>query len=262
MFLGEVIYKGEREEKHNVEVRVIDYFVDDDEFNAVVYDYKGNAQYSSMISKLCTYNHRSEFILKVITDLLCEDKTQQIMVLAHNKNLLTYLYNAIVSRNIASVGYYVGGMKERDLKETESKQLVIATYSMAAEALDIKSLTTLIMATPKTDIEQSVGRILREKHARPRVIDIIDSHTNFKNQWKKRKSFYIKENYKIIHTTNKLYMSNGPKTNIWKVQHDPNKYNACKDDDDDDLHNPRISHTDHTHFFNKIKSSIIPTPKS
>ena len=254
MFLGDVIYKGEREEKHNVEVRAIDYFVDDDEFNKVVYDYKGNAQYSSMISKLCTYNHRSEFILKVITDLLCEDNTQQIMVLAHNKNLLTYLYDAISSRNIASVGYYVGGMKERDLKETESKQLVIATYSMAAEALDIKSLTTLIMATPKTDIEQSVGRILREKHASPRVIDIIDSHTNFKNQWKKRKSFYIKENYKIIHTTNKLYMSNDPKTNIWKVQHDPNKYNVCNDDDD--LHDTKISQTDHTHFFNKIKSSI------
>jgi superfamily II DNA or RNA helicase len=259
MFLGEVIYKGEREEKHNVEVRAIDYFVDDDEFNKVVYDYKGNAQYSSMISKLCTYNHRSEFILKVITDLLCEDNTQQIMVLAHNKNLLTYLYDSISSRTIASVGYYVGGMKERDLKETESKQIVIATYSMAAEALDIKSLTTLIMATPKTDIEQSVGRILREKHASPRVIDIIDSHTNFKNQWKKRKTFYIKENYKIVHTTNKLYMSNAPKTSIWKTQHDPNKYNVCNDDEDD-LHNTRISQIDHHHFFNKIKSSIKTAP--
>ena len=45
---------------------------------------------------------------------------------------------------------------------------------MAAEALDIKTLTTLIMATPKTDIEQSVGRILREKHSSPIVVDIID----------------------------------------------------------------------------------------
>ena len=34
---------------------------------------------------------------------------------------------------------------------------------MASEALDIKSLTTLIMATPKVDIEQSVGRILRKQ---------------------------------------------------------------------------------------------------
>ena len=39
--------------------------------------------------------------------------------------------------------------------ETESKKVVIATYAMAAEALDIKTLSTLVMATPKTDIIQS-----------------------------------------------------------------------------------------------------------
>ena len=96
-------------------------------------------------------------------------------------------------------------MKEQALKETESKQVVIATYAMAAEALDIKSLTTLIMATPKTDIEQSVGRILREKHSSPIVVDIVDSHSTFKNQWRKRKTFYKKENYKIIYTTSPEY---------------------------------------------------------
>ena len=33
---------------------------------------------------------------------------------------------------------------------------------MAEEGLDIKTLTTLIMATPKVDVTQSVGRILRK----------------------------------------------------------------------------------------------------
>jgi hypothetical protein len=37
------------------------------------------------------------------------------------------------------------------------------------------------------------------------VVDIIDSHDVFKNQWKKRKAFYKKENYKIIYTTSKTY---------------------------------------------------------
>ena len=121
--------------------------------------------------------------------------------MAHNKNILKYLFDAISYRGIAdgSVGYYIGGMKEVDLKLTESKKIVIATYSMAAEALDIKSLTTLLMATPKTDIEQAVGRILREKHSNPVVIDIIDQHLPFRNQWRKRKQFYKKQNYKIVH---------------------------------------------------------------
>jgi superfamily II DNA or RNA helicase len=214
MFLGEVVFKGKRDEERNVIVQAIEYQVNDDEFNEVKLDYRGNPAYSSMISKLCEYNRRSEFILKVLSDMLNNNPNQQVMILAHNKNLLKYLHDAISHRNIATVGYYLGGMKETALKETEGKKIVIATYAMAAEALDIKTLTTLIMATPKTDIEQSVGRILREKHSNPIVVDIIDSHDLFKNQWKKRKIFYKRENYKIIYTTSNQYTSD---TNKWDV---------------------------------------------
>ena len=146
-------------------------------------------------------------------------------------HLLKYLFDAIKHRNIAnsSVGYYIGRMKESALKETETKKVVIATYAMASEGLDIKTLTTLIMATPKTDIEQSVGRILREKNENgPLVVDIIDSHEPFKNQWKKRKAFYMKEKYKIIKTSNEVYMSVGKNIgnigntdNIWETVYDP-----------------------------------------
>ena len=205
MFLGKVVFKGSRDEEHKVEVRAIEYKTNDEEFNEIKYDYRGNPMYSTMISKLCEYNCRSEFILKVLTDMLNENDCKQIMILAHNKNLLKYLYDAISHRNLATVGYYLGGMKEKALKESESKKVVIATYAMAAEALDIKTLTTLIMATPKTDIEQSVGRILRDRHSKPIVVDIIDSHDIFKNQWRKRKTFYRRENYKIIYTNSVRY---------------------------------------------------------
>jgi superfamily II DNA or RNA helicase len=205
MFLGDVIYKGKRDEERNVLVKAIEYHSNDEEFNNVKTDFRGNVAYSSMISKLCEYNNRSEFILKILIDLLKYDDKQQIIILAHNKNLLKYLHDAIKHRNISTVGYYVGGMKEAALKETENKQVIIATYSMASEGLDIKTLTTLIMATPKTDIQQSVGRILREKHNQPVVVDIIDSHDPFKNQWKKRRAFYMKENYKIVYTTSGKY---------------------------------------------------------
>lgn len=220
MFLGDVIYKAKRDKEQDVIVRAIQYCVDDEAFNTVVLDYRGKPQYSTMISKLCEYNRRSEFILRVLSDLLAEESNKQIMILAHNKNLLKYLHDAIEHRNMATVGYYVGGMKEAALKETESKKVVIATYAMASEALDIKTLTTLIMATPKTDIEQSVGRILREKHSNPLVVDIIDSHDLFKNQWNKRKAFYKKENYKILHTTSHAYST---KYDHWKVVYDPNQ---------------------------------------
>jgi len=219
MFLGEVIFKGKRDEPMNVIVHAIKYEVDDEEFNEVKVDYRGNPAYSTMISKLCEYNRRSEFILKVLSNMLETNPLQQVMILAHNKNILKYLHDAIAHRNIATVGYYIGGMKESALKETEGKKIVIATYAMAAEALDIKTLTTLIMATPKTDIEQSVGRILREKHSSPIVVDIIDSHDLFQNQWRKRKTFYKKENYKIIYTNSKQYT---PDTSKWLTLYTPN----------------------------------------
>ena len=76
---------------------------------------------------------------------------------------------------------------------------------MAAEALDIKTLSILVMATPKTDITQSVGRILRVRHDNPVVVDIVDHHDVFQNQWKQRKTFYRKCNYKILSTDSIQY---------------------------------------------------------
>lgn len=220
MFLGEVVFKGKRDEEHDVVVRAIEYVSNDSEFKNVVTDFRGNVQYSTMISKLCAFNHRSEFILRVLGDMLKENPAQQIMILAHNRNLLTYFYDAIKTRNITTVGYYVGGMKEAALKESESKKVIIATFSMAQEALDIRTLTSLIMATPKTDIEQAVGRILRERHSSPIVVDIIDEHQPFKNQWAKRKIFYKKQNYKIIQTNSLEY---DPDIRFWKHASTSNK---------------------------------------
>jgi len=197
-FLGEVAFKGERDGgEHDVEVRAIEYVSKDAEFNRVECDFRGNPKYSTMIVKLCDHCDRSDFIVRVIGDLIKEQPGAQIMILAHNRSILTYLHDSIIGRGIATAGYYVGGMREASLKETEDKQVVVATYAMAAEALDIKTLNTLVMVTPKTDIVQSVGRILREKHDKPLVVDIVDGHDVFKNQWVKRRRYYKKCEYTI-----------------------------------------------------------------
>ena len=208
MFLGPIAYKEERENNDPVLIKAIEYDSKDEEFNETMYDYRGNPAYSQMITKLCSYNRRSEFILDVLEKELKDVPDQQIMILAQNKNILVYLHKAIEHRNIGTVGYYVGGMKEEALKESETCKIIVATYAMAAEALDIKSLTTLVLATPRTDVTQAVGRILRMPHERPLVIDIIDIHDVFKNQWKKRRAFYNKHKYTIQKTSNDKYFKN------------------------------------------------------
>ena len=131
-------------------------------------------------------------------------------------------------------------MKKEDLKISEGKQVILATYQMAAEALDIKSLTSLILATPKTDIVQAVGRILREKHAEPLVIDIVDIHNCFQNQFIKRKAFYNKQNYKIIKTTNELYMKTNNYNDIWIELKKKNKKSELREFINNDENNKQI----------------------
>jgi superfamily II DNA or RNA helicase len=208
MHLGEICYKPPKNSSQdNVLVKAIDYIVEnDDEYNEVERDYRGNIKYSTMVSKVSNLNSRSDFIVYILESELFINSQQQFIVLAQTKNLLNYLYQALNHKKVASVGYYIGGMKMEELKKSESKQIILATYSMAAEALDIKSLTSLFLASPKSDIIQAVGRILREKHTNPLVIDLIDNHEVFLNQFNKRRSFYNEKNYKIIRSNNKKYV--------------------------------------------------------
>jgi superfamily II DNA or RNA helicase len=71
---------------------------------------------------------------------------------------------------------------------------------MAQEGLDIASLNAEFLITPKTDITQCVGRILRAKHSvhSPVIYDFVDVHDVFKRQWAKRRAFYKKNNYVIV----------------------------------------------------------------
>ena len=197
MYIGNKIYEETRENDDPVCVRAIEYKTNNTEFNESDVDFRGNPKYSSMIVKLCEYGPRSDFIVRVIKDLIEEEPEKQMMILCHNRSLLTYLFEAINYRKIATVGFYVGGMKQKNLQDTETKSIVLATYAMAAEALDIKTLSTLVMVTPKTDITQSVGRILRVKHEKPIIVDIVDTHDMFQKQWAHRRRFYKKANYRI-----------------------------------------------------------------
>ena len=196
-FIGPVVHKEKSDHTQSVLVKSI-LFEDpeNDEYNKIEFDFKGNPMYSKMINKICNNENRTNMICNIIHYELKKNYDQQIMILAHNKSLIKQLYEKIEVFE-KGIGYYLGGMKESQLKESESKKIIIATYAMASEGLDIKTLTTLCMATPKSDVCQSVGRILRSNHKNPMVIDIIDSHDIFKKQYVKRKSFYNKKQFNI-----------------------------------------------------------------
>ena len=116
---------------------------------------------------------------------------------------------------------------------------------MASEALDIPSLNAEFLITPKTDIVQSVGRVLRAKHAfsDPIIYDIKDNHNVFEKQWLKRKTYYKKQNYNIIECDIYNYSKN---YSNWKITN-----SSCKNG----LTNSAVSDDDETETETETKVS-------
>uniref|UniRef100_A0A6C0ICD8 DOD-type homing endonuclease domain-containing protein n=1 Tax=viral metagenome TaxID=1070528 RepID=A0A6C0ICD8_9ZZZZ len=223
MFIGPLVYSkvGEKSEDSNlVLVRGMTFVSNDPEFNNVVVDFRGNPQFSTMISKLCNHGPRTRFIVNMLADLVIENPDAQILILGHNRSLLSDVFDAIVGKGFAEPGMYVGGMKQHLLDISSQKQIVVATFSMAAEALDIPNLSILVMITPKSDIIQSVGRIFRSKHDRKIIVDIVDKHDLFQNQWNKRRIYYKKSGYRI-QMTDSIKYKDFEDESAWTTVFDP-----------------------------------------
>jgi superfamily II DNA or RNA helicase len=84
-------------------------------------------------------------------------------------------------------------MKEADLAKSAEAPAVIATFQLAHEGLDIPALDTVILATPKSDIKQSIGRIMRETAGKandPLIYDVADHWSVFFAMYRKRMKVY------------------------------------------------------------------------
>jgi len=206
MFMGPIVARWKRGAQENVTVKAIEYSCDDADYNKMLLNYKRQTDFVKMITKIVDFTHRTEFILNVLMDTW-KESSGQILIIGHRKSQLIYIHDAIKQRGFATVGYYVGGMKEKDLKISEGKNIVIGTYKMAEEALDIKSLTTILMATPKKDVRQSVGRIMRSK-GKKFIIDIIDTHPNFQRYWTERRRWYNRQHFNVMYTNVDKYANN------------------------------------------------------
>ena len=229
MFIGPKIYSEVRRESDGVQVRAIQYDHSHIEYKDEQLDYRGNIKYSTMINQISDFGPRKQFLVRILQDLIRENSDNQIMILSHKRDLLDYLQKEIDTIGFATCGQYVGGMKQTALQVSETKQIVLATYAMAAEALDIKTLNSLVMVSPKTDIIQSVGRILRTRGDGKIIVDVVDSHDVFQNQWKKRRAYYKKSNYQIVMIDSASYSGMQDLTQ-WKKVYTPKILNGGEPD--------------------------------
>ena len=200
MFLGDVVAKRARQGEIKTCVEILRYTNDDEEFNETVLGFNGQISFSSMLSKLSSCEHRLDFIAKRVERLVNEENRAQVMVLTHYRAMISALSDRFLKYKIEH-GYYVGGMKQADLDNSAKKRVVLGTFAMAEEGLDIKTLDTLVLATSKSDVVQAVGRVQRSPDVTPLIVDIVDPHPCFKRQHAKRLTFYRKSKFEIDGTT-------------------------------------------------------------
>lgn len=197
-FLGDTVYSIKQREQEDVNVKVIKYYTDDEGYCDIKTNFKGQVNMPIMVTNICMYEPRNKIILKEVQK--CVGEGRKILILSDRRDHLKYLHSRLDEMEISN-GYYLGGMKQQDLKESEEKQVMLGTFSMASEGFDCKTLNTIFLASPKSNIEQAVGRILRQKKEDrtliPMVLDIIDDFSVFSRQGEKRVKFYKKNKYKI-----------------------------------------------------------------
>jgi len=185
----------------SIKVNIVQYYDPEPSYSKEVMMFRDKLNVSRMINNICDYLPRTILICNLIKEILAIESERRILILSDRKNHLTSLERVIRESITDDIGFYIGGMKEKDLKISEGRKIIIATFAMSAEGLDIKGLDTLILGSPKSDVIQSCGRILRDKpqdrkHI-PLIIDIVDMFSLFQKQAKKREAYYKSQNYEI-----------------------------------------------------------------
>lgn len=198
-YIGDIIYSVARRKIIGnivVERNIIE--SNDYMYSREVLNFKGKPQIATMMTNIVNFKKRTLMICQRIMDELKKDKRRKILVLSERRDHLAEMKTITDAFDVDS-GYYIGGMKEKDLKATEDCRLIYGTYSMASTGMDIPGLNCLFMVTSRSDIKQSVGRIIRKEKLDldGLIVDYIDNFSCFKRQGSTRQNFYFKEGYEI-----------------------------------------------------------------
>ncbi len=192
-FMGPTFFSVERKNQDQVDVFPLDFTCNRYEDPPPCTRY-GKLSLPTMITEITEIPDRNKLILQTIKEL--SKTTRQILVLSDRRFHCEFLHQKFKTTS----GLYMGGMKESDLTESSKKQIIFATFSQAHEGLDIPSLDTVILATPKSDIVQSIGRIMREtkgKKNNPRIYDVVDHWSVFFAMYNKRLRVYRQGGFNI-----------------------------------------------------------------
>lgn len=202
-FLGKPVHwEKTRDPDPQVIVRCEQITSNDSTYTTVPTDYRGEMVMGRLLTNVIEHAPRTKKIADIIVELAA-DAQRRVLVLSERITHLEALETLLKPTGL-TMSYYIGGMKEEVREQgAQTARVLLASYAMASEAMNIKSLNTVILASPRKKVEQSTGRILRikpeQRLVHPVIVDIVDCHTVYQSQWRKRAMYYKKCAYKIQH---------------------------------------------------------------
>lgn len=187
-------------ELHNsiVEPEIVFVFTPEMKDIEVVNNNFGKVNIPKLITDIANHSERNKFIINIIKDVMKEDRKMLVFSdrTAQCKKL-DELFKKEITQKTSNI--FIGEKKKEELQEALHADVIFATYGICKEGFDCPSLDTLLFATPKSDVIQAVGRILRKKNTfHPIVFDIVDKQFGLlKGQYYKRKQYYKLKKYVI-----------------------------------------------------------------
>ena len=158
---------------------------------------------AAMVTALTRDPTRLHLVLAVARMMRRKFPARKGLLLSDRVDHLRVLYRHLGPAQTAlitgSVNTEEKGGKPRKGKPPEfRKPLTLSTYGLFSEAVDFDG-DFLILATPKSNVEQAVGRILRGRNAdvRPVVLDVCDKWSLFFGQAKRRRALYTRRGYEV-----------------------------------------------------------------
>jgi len=150
-----------------------------------------DVHFSLMLSKMAKDKKRTAII---VAQIGLQMKNGYILVLSDRIAQLQAIHKILGSEISVIYAGKLGKNKAAVLELAKTKRVLLSTYAMVSEGVDIPHLNILIFATPRSNVTQSVGRIGR-KSQNCLLIDVVDRYEYTERQLIKREMIYKQLGY-------------------------------------------------------------------
>lgn len=166
----------------------------------------GDPIFAQAITDMARLEDYNQTIANVLVRVFMQNRERKVLVLTDRKEHVLLLHAMLTSIPFFAdlrVGTLHGDMSERAIEETlypeEPIHVLLGTYGICGEGFDCPGLNAVMMATPRNDIRQAVGRVLGERVGliRPLIVDIRNTLGLFYNQGRERVKFYTASGFDV-----------------------------------------------------------------